>query len=138
MRAERTRKRTASQSDAIRDIVSDMARRNSVILSLLIGILVGFISVHTPLISSWIALIPWGLIGLAIGYLDNKRILAIQDAAVYGSVLSFVFILAGFGGTPDKIPAVVTMALVCALIGALCGAVLGWIGFLARSLASKK
>ena len=95
------------------------------LVSLVIGFILGLLG--GPV---WI-LVPWGLAGLAIGYLTKDYDQAAVNGAVFGFSAAFFFMVFGYKGTQSLISRVPFFAAL-GLVGAVCGLVLGLAGRVAR------
>jgi hypothetical protein len=100
-------------------------------VSIIAGAVLGILGSRYLFVGSWLSLIPWALVGLALGYWSWKRV-ALINGAVYGFVLSFVFMAAGYSGNASLVSRFPFFA-VLGLFGAVCGCGLGFIGSLARN-----
>ena len=98
--------------------------------SIIIGVLLGIIGARYVFVGSWLSLIPWGIAGLAIGFWGDRRA-GMINGAVFGFVLAFVFMIAGYGGTASLLSRLPFFAIL-GLFGAFCGFVLGILGFLLK------
>jgi hypothetical protein len=98
-----------------------------VIMSILVGSLLGVIGARFLFVGSWLSLIPWGIAGLLIGYWSQKREWLVNGAC-YGFALAFVFMIAGYAGSAPLISRLPFFAILGA-IGGLCGLLLGLVGF---------
>ena len=67
-----------------------------IIAAIFLGVVLGFVGAHM-LNLQWFTLVPWGFAGIALG-LGATRFKAILAGAVYGFILCFVFMLAGYSG----------------------------------------
>jgi hypothetical protein len=99
-------------------------------ISIVVGAALGVIGSRYLFVGSWLILIPWAIAGLAIGYWGPKRG-AMANGAVYGFVLSFIFMQAGYSGSAPAISRVPFFALL-GVFGAICGFGLGLVGFWIR------
>jgi len=72
------------------------------IVSILAGSLLGFIGSRVLFVGSWLSLIPWGIVGLAIGYWSQKRD-AMITGSCYGFALAFLFMIAGYAGSASLV-----------------------------------
>jgi hypothetical protein len=107
------------------------------VVSIIAGTLLGIIGARYLFVGSWLSLIPWGIIGLAIGYWGDRGA-SMKNGAAYGFVIAFVFMIAGYAGTAPLLSRLPFFALL-GLFGALCGFVLGILGFLLKkTLAPRK
>ena len=59
-------------------------------VSIIVGTLLGIIGARYVFVGSWLSLVPWGIVGLAIGYWGNRRV-ALTNGAAYGFMLAFAF-----------------------------------------------
>jgi hypothetical protein len=98
-----------------------------VMVSILAGSLLGLIGARYVFVGSWLSLIPWGMVGLLIGYWSQKREWLVNGSC-YGFAMTFVFMLAGYGGSASLISRMPFFAIL-GLFGGLCGLVLGLMGF---------
>ena len=98
-----------------------------VVVSIIVGALLGVIGARYLFVGSWFSLIPWGMAGLLIGFWSQKREWVVNGLC-YGFAVCFVFMLAGYSGSASLISRLPFFA-VLGLFGGLCGLVLGWVGF---------
>lgn len=99
-------------------------------LSGLVGILTGFVTIHSPLAHSWTSMIFWVIVGLIILYFSNERRIATYAGADFGFLTIFTWLFSGFQGASNQLPGFLTLTLILSIIGALCG-VLGSYAFYA-------
>jgi len=102
-----------------------------------VGILLGYVGSKILFVGSGLSLIPWGLVGLATGIYAKNNQEALVNGALYGFLLSFVFMFIGYSGTVSvftRIPFFVILGL----FGAACGIMLGYIGFLIGKRLKRK
>ena len=109
---------------------------SKLIVSLIVGAVLGGIGSKVLFVGSALSLIPWTIVGLLLGYWSEKRGMIVNGAA-YGFALAFIFMVAGYTGSASLISRLPFFALL-GLFGAVCGAVLGWLGNLAKKLVMKK
>lgn len=103
-----------------------------------IGGLLGLIGSRILFVGSFLSLVPWGLIGLASGIYAKTRKDAIVTGAVYGFLLTFIFMVTGYNGR-DALATKILLFAVFGVFGAFCGTVLGIAGYFIRvNLKSKK
>jgi hypothetical protein len=74
----------------------------------------------------------WGLVGLVFGAGATRWKPSVVSAAVFGFTVSLLFLVAGYQGA-GPISAALPFFVLLGLFGAACGAVLGAIGWLART-----
>ena len=102
---------------------------NNRYVAVLVAILVGFVV-------GWIGglvyvLIPWAIIGLIIGFVSSSKKAALINGAVYGFVLSYVFMVHGYTGK-DPLSSKLLPFFAFGIFGAICGLVLALAGRLAH------
>ncbi len=102
-----------------------------ILLVLSVGSLLGFLGARYLFVGSWLCLIPWTIAGLVLGYASRKGEPTLTGAA-YGFALSFVFMIAGYGGAASLLSRLPSFALL-GLFGALCGLLLSLVGFFCKS-----
>jgi len=98
------------------------------------GIACGLAS-NTPwLAGKWANLIVWAVAGIALGlFVDSGRQM-VWTGVVYGFLMSVTFLISGFGGTSDKLPAFLVLTLLLSVLGALGGLAAVFIGSRLRRL----
>ncbi len=102
-----------------------------VLVSIIVGTLLGIIGACYLFVGSWLSLVPWSIAGLAIGAWSNKRNSMI-NGAIFGFSVSFVFMIAGYNGSASLFSRIPFFALL-GLFGALCGFILGFLGYLMKA-----
>jgi hypothetical protein len=96
------------------------------ITAAILGVIVGMSGQYYLFIGSY-SLIPWGLVGLAIGAWSSKRE-SISAGLLYGFCLAFSFMITGYNGTASlasRLPFFVLLGL----FGAVCGLALSVTGY---------
>jgi hypothetical protein len=96
------------------------------VTAIVAGVLLGIIGARYLFVGSWLSLIPWGIAGLALGGWCERRE-ALINGAIYGFVLAFTFMIAGYAGSAPVISRLPFFAIL-GVIGAVFGFALGWIG----------
>src|SRR5712691_10857339 len=93
------------------------------------GILFVILGATGPYYASlgWYSIIPWGLVGLAIGYWCSKR-QSLYAGALYGFCLNFSFMIAGYTRTASLLSRLPFFVLI-GLFGAVCGIALSATGY---------
>ncbi len=107
-----------------------------IVVSVIVGALLGVIGARYLFVGSWLSLIPWGIAGLLIGYWSQKREWPVNGIC-YGFAVCFVFMLAGYSGNASLISRLLFFALIGAF-GAFCGLFLGWAGFEIKEKTKKQ
>jgi hypothetical protein len=100
------------------------------VVSVIAGSLLGIIGSRYLFVGSALSLVPWAIVGLALGYWSDKRA-SMVNGAVYGFALAFVFMMAGYNGSASLLSRLPFFAAL-GLFGAICGFVLGILGFLIK------
>jgi len=95
-----------------------------------LGLVLGAIVSKYLFVGSWLNLILWGVFGVGIGFYAGKLRAALVAGAIYGFVLSFSFMMAGYEGTMSRASRILPFS-VLGLFGAICGVILAVIGYLA-------
>jgi hypothetical protein len=107
------------------------------IVSAIVGALLGVIGAKYLFVGSGISLLPWALVGLIVGYycLDRRR--AAYNGAVYGFFLTFSFMISGYSGSEPLLTRIPFFILL-GLAGALCGIFLSLPGYWLKSIVRHK
>jgi len=105
------------------------------LVSILVGSILGLIGSRYLFVGSALSLIPWTIAGLAIGTSSERRA-AMINGALYGFFLSFVFMATGYTGSESLLSRFPFFVLL-GLFGALCGFILGLIGNRLRNRMAK-
>jgi hypothetical protein len=104
-----------------------MNNRLYIFISALVGVVSGFITIHSPMAHSWTSAIFWIVVGLIILYFSPNRCAAMYAGAAFGFLDIATWLLSGFQGTTAQVPGILTImgiaSTLCAAVGAL-GAVL--------------
>jgi hypothetical protein len=72
-------------------------------------------------------LIPWGLTGLAVGYISTRKKTALVNGAVYGFMACYFFMISGYEGKDPLVTKLLPFVAI-GLFGAIFGLVLGILG----------
>jgi hypothetical protein len=107
------------------------------IIAAAVGIALGVIGSRILFIGSALSLVPWGIAGLIIGFFSTSRSEAALNGAVYGFILSFVFLVSGYTGS-EPITGPMPFFALLGLFGAVCGAVVCFIGYLVSTRLRRK
>jgi hypothetical protein len=107
------------------------------IISAIVGIVCGIASVTVFVTAQWANLILWALAGIGLGFFAVGRRAVLWTGIVYGVFLSASFLLVGFQGTPDKLPAFLVLTLGLSVVGALGGIVTVFVGSQLRRLLGR-
>ncbi len=68
-------------------------------VSVVIGILLGWLCARVVLVGNAWSLVPWAIIAIAIGFVAQTWPRALTFGAVYGSLLALSFLISGYQGT---------------------------------------
>jgi hypothetical protein len=91
------------------------------IIAAVVGIVCGIASDTIFVTAQWANLILWALAGIALGVFAVDRRAVVWTGIVYGVFLTATFLLVGFQGAPDKLPAFLVLTLGLSVGGALGG-----------------
>jgi len=111
-----------------------LATENEVMVKISIAAILGVIlGASGPYYASigWYSIIPWGLVGLAIGFWCSKR-QSLYAGALYGFCLNFSFMIAGYTGTASLLSRLPFFILI-GLFGAVCGIALAAAGYFLKA-----
>jgi hypothetical protein len=97
-----------------------------------VGAMLGIVGSRFLFVGSWLSLVPWGIVGLALGAWCALGESALVGAC-YGFVLAFTFMVSGYQGAAPVVTRLLPFAAL-GLVGAVCGTVLGLIGSFAKRL----
>lgn len=106
-------------------------------MPIIVGCILGFVASKVLFVGSWLTLIPWGIAGLGIGLYTISKKEALINGAIYGFVLSLVFLISGYNGT-RPLMSVLPFFVLLSLFGALSGLILGLIGYFLRRFFRKE
>ncbi|HEY6951724.1 MAG TPA: hypothetical protein VI758_04915 [Bacteroidota bacterium] len=104
---------------------------NKLIVAVIVGAVLGIIGARYLLVGSWLNLVPWTVAGIAVGYWGT-RTESVINSFVYGFVLSFAFLAAGYSGKFPFITRVPFFA-VLGVVGGICGLGTGLVGVYLKS-----
>ena len=92
-----------------------------------VGALLGYLCARVVLVGSGVSLVPWAMAGLALGPTRRSGRLPAVLGAVYGFVLAYVFMVAGYDGAAPLHTRLLPFVVLGA-VGAVCGSVLAVVG----------
>ena len=95
------------------------------------GLVLGFLGARVVLIGSGLSLVVWAVAGVALGLCCPTGRLAAAVGALFGFVLAFTFMVAGYDGAAPLVTRLAPFA-VLGLVGAGCGAAAAWVGHVLR------
>lgn len=104
-------------------------RKYILVLSIIVGVLIGFLSAKSFFNATWTALILWYLVGLVLGTLCFDRMSVMYSGIIYGILLTVSFLIFGFQGSPDKLVGFIVFALILSIFGALGGLIATFSGY---------
>lgn len=108
---------------------------NKTYTALAAGAILGVLGARFLFVGSWLNLIPWSIAGFALGCWGTRNE-AMVNGVVYGFVLCFIFMAAGYSGKFSLVSRVPFFA-VLGVFGSACGLALGLAGFHARNKLRK-
>ena len=98
------------------------------IVATLVGVVLGVIGARVLFVGSGLSLIPWSIVGMALGAWCSSLGETLSVGAVFGFVLAFVFMVAGYAGAAPLLTRVLPFAAL-GVVGAVFGMVVGLVGF---------
>ena len=108
-----------------------MSNRLYIFISALVGVICGFITIHSPLVHSWVSAIFWSVVGLTIIYFSSNRRTAIYAIAVYSFLDITSWLLSGFQGTTAQLPGIFKIIAIasplCTVAGVLGAIIFYWL-----------
>jgi hypothetical protein len=104
-----------------------MTSKLFVSLSAVVGVVTGFVTIHSPLASSWLSIFLWIVVGIAIVFFSTNRRTALWAGATFGFFNIASWLISGFRGASDKIGGFLVLTLLFSLLGAMCGLLGGYI-----------
>lgn len=96
----------------------------------------GVIGSRYLFVGSGLSLIPWGIVGLLLGWWSTNRKEELINGILYGFFLAFSFMTAGYTGSISIITRIPFFAIL-GLVGALCGLILSLIGVSIKQIIKK-
>ena len=102
--------------------------------SIVIGSLLGALGAGYVFIGSWISLVPWGLVGFAIGATFSRKH-SLLMGGLYGFSLSFAFMIAGYAGSASILSRLPFFAVIGS-VGGGSGIVLALLGNVLRRVSA--
>ena len=102
-----------------------------VIVAVAVGIVFGILSSRYVLVGSALSLVPWGIAGVLLGLWCPLFREAVSIGALYGFLVAFTFMAAGYQGSAPILTRLPFFAIL-GIVGAVCGIVLGVIGSFVR------
>ena len=100
-----------------------MSSRLYILLSALVGIATGFVTIHSFFEHSWTSMILWVALGLVVVYFSKDRKSAMYAGASFGFCTIFFWLIAGFGGSLSQVRGFALLLILLSIFGALCGSV---------------
>jgi uncharacterized membrane protein len=99
-----------------------------IFISAFVGVISGFVTIHSPLAHSWTSAIFWVIVGFIVIYFSSNRRSAMIATAVFAFLDIASWLLSGFQGTTAQLPGIFSIILIA---GSLCSglAVLGAVLF---------
>jgi len=96
-----------------------MSNKLYILISALVGLICGFITIHSPMVHSWTSAIFWIVVGLIIIYFSRNRRTAMLAAAVYAFLDIASWLISGFHGTTAQIPGILSIMAIASPLCAL-------------------
>ncbi len=92
-----------------------------VITSGFIGVITGFVTIHSPLVNSWLSIFLWVGVGLVLLYNIPNRKLVLYAGTTFGFFTIASWLISGFKGAQSAIGGFILLTLTLSLLGAVCG-----------------
>jgi hypothetical protein len=106
-------------------------KKMKLIVSIIVGVILGVIGSRYLFVGSALSLIPWGIVGLVLGWWNKPIKGALVNGSLYGFFLAFSFMMAGYQGSASIISRIPFFAIL-GILGAVCGFFLSAIGNFAK------
>jgi uncharacterized membrane protein len=100
-----------------------------------VGVIVGFSAKYYQTLGAW-SIVPWGIVGLAIGFWCSRRE-SFYAGALYGFCLCFFFMVGGYSGAASVISRVPFFAII-GLFGAVCGIAASVAGYYLKTAYNRR
>lgn len=100
-----------------------------------VGAVLGLAGSKFLFVGSALSLVPWGIVGLTVGYFSESIRTSVLYGFLYGFFLAFVFMVSGYSGSMSvmtKVPAF----MILGVIGAICGICIALVGRIIRSIVA--
>ena len=97
-----------------------MSNRLYIFIAALVGVVCGFITIHSPMAHSWTSAIFWVVVGLILIYFSSDRQTAMLAAGVFAFLDIAAWLFSGFQGT--TITQVHGILLIMSIASPLCAA----------------
>jgi hypothetical protein len=101
-----------------------------------VGAILGIVGSRFLFVGSWLSLIPWGIIGLAVGAISRKAERWL-NGGLFGFFLTLAFMIAGYSGT-DPVITKLPFFILLGAFGGICGIALALVGHLLRGVVKGK
>ena len=98
------------------------------IIAVIVGLLLGAVVSKYLFVGSWLNLVLWGAAGVIIGWFTRSFRESLASGAVFGFVLAFSFMMAGYSGTMPVASRILPFSIL-GVVGAVCGIVLTIFGY---------
>ena len=99
-------------------------------ISALVGIVTGYITIHSIFEHSWTSIFLWVGVGLIVIYISKSRKTAIWATIIYSFLTIASWLLSGFQGTTDKLPQLFAIIFIASSLCAAAGALGAYIFYL--------
>jgi hypothetical protein len=104
------------------------------IASPLVGIACGLVSHLSFLEGKWLNLVLWGVVGVVLGLFASGRRQVVWAGVLFGFCMTVVFLISGFQGNPNQLPAFLVLTLVLSVVGVAGGLVSVFVGSRLRGI----
>src|SRR5579872_6385105 len=100
-----------------------MSNRLYLFIAAFVGIVTGFVTIHSFFAHSWTSIFLWVGVGLVILYFSCGRTNGIWAGAIYGFLTIATWLISGFQGATNQISGIASIIAIAAPFGAVSGAV---------------
>jgi len=91
-----------------------MSDRLYIFISALVGLVCGFITIHSPLAHSWMSAVFWSVVGLIIIYFSRNCWTAMPAVGVFAFLDIASWLFSGFQGTTAQLTGILSITLIAA------------------------
>jgi len=98
-----------------------MTNRLYIFTAAIVGLVTGFLTIHSLFAHSWTSMILWIVVGVVLLYFSANRHAAVYAGASFGFFTIAAWLISGFQGASDQLHGFLILTLGLSLLGAVCG-----------------